>query len=87
MKIEPNIVKDEERNVYYVCLYYGKNEKGKPSKEYVTAPSLKEAKRILREHKKQMQAGTAVAPVKDTLSDYTKEYIPIMWRILAKYLV
>ena len=75
IKVEANISKDEERNVYYVCLYYGKTNDGKPNKSYVTASSLKEERRILRDHKKQKEAGLAVPPVKDTLSDYTKDYI------------
>lgn len=66
IRIEANISKDEERNLYYACLYYGKSDDGKPKKSYVTASSLKEARRILREHNKQKQAGTAVPPVKDT---------------------
>ena len=42
IRIEKNISKDEERNVYYINLYYGKDAAGKTVHEYVTSKSLRD---------------------------------------------
>ena len=74
-KIEKNIAWDDVRNVYYVTLNFGKDANGKYNKKCVTCTSKKEARQRLREHNAKMEAGTAVHPVKDTLADYTRDFI------------
>lgn len=73
--IEKNIALDDERELYYVTLQWGKNKDGKYEKTTKTAHSKKEARRILREHERERAAGTAIAPVKLTLVDAVEAYI------------
>ena len=74
-KVEKNIAWDDKRECYYVTLYFGKQPDGKIPKKYVTTTNKKEAQRILRDHNKLMEAGTAVVPVQKTLVEYATEYI------------
>lgn len=74
-KIDKNIAWDDERELYYVTLYFGKQSDGRTIKKTVTATSKKEAQKKLREHNKKMEAGTAVAPSKVTVSAYTENFI------------
>ena len=83
-KIEKNIAWDDVRNVYYVTLNFSKDANGKYNKKCVTCSSKKEARQLLREHNAKMEAGTAVHPVKDTLADYTRDFIDYKATSLAK---
>lgn len=73
--IETNISYDDERKTYYVTLNWGKNSEGKYEKTTVTTGNKREARKILAEHKKKMAAGTAMPPVKETLSSAVETYI------------
>ena len=84
IKVEKNIAWDDKRECYYVTLNYGKGQDGKNKKEQVTCSSKKEARAILKEHLKKMEAGTAVIPVKDTLADFTKAFIDYKATTLEK---
>ena len=84
IRIETNIAWDDKRKRYYVTLNYGKGEDGKNKKKVVTCSSKKEARQILKEHNKQMEAGTAVIPAKDTLADCTKAFIDYKATMLEK---
>lgn len=84
IRIETNIAWDDKRKRYYVTLNYGKGEDGKNKKKVVTCSSKKEARQILKEHNKQMEAGTAVIPAKDTLADCTKAFIDYKATTLEK---
>lgn len=83
-KVEKNIAYDDVKGLYYVTLYFGTGETGKPIKKTVTTTSKKEAQRTLREHNRQKEAGTAVPPAKDTLAEYTKDYINFKATILEE---
>ena len=74
-KIEKNIAWDDIRELYYITLYFGKQADGKAVKKTVTATSKKEAQKILREHNRKMEAGTAVVPNKTTFEAYAKDFI------------
>ena len=74
-KVEKNIAKDDVNGLYYVTLYYGVDEKGKPIKKTETTTSVKEARKILKEHNRKREAGLAVPPVKNSLSDVTRDFI------------
>ena len=73
--IETNISYDDERKTYYVTLNWGKNSEGKYEKTTVTTGNKREARKILAEHKKKMAAGTAMPPVKETLSAAVESYV------------
>lgn len=74
-KIEKNIAWDDVRKLYYITLYFGKQANGKPVKKTATATSRKESQKILREHNRKMDAGTAVVPNKTSLAEYAKDFI------------
>ena len=82
--IEKNIAYDDVRKLYYVTLVWGMQENGKYKKTTKTTRNKKEAKQILRDHEKAMAAGTAVAPVKNTLVDAVEAYIRYKELDLAK---
>ena len=44
-RVEKNIYKDDQRNLYYVSLYYGRDENGNKVHKQKTATSLREAKK------------------------------------------
>ena len=82
--VEKNIAWDNVRNCYYVTLNYGKDNDGKYIKNTVTCKSKREARIILREHHKKMEAGTAVLPAKDTLADCVRTYIDFKETMLSQ---
>jgi len=73
--VEKNISKDTERNIYYVCLNWGKGSDGKYHKTYETTSNLKEARRILKRHQEERASGKAVLPVRETLVTFVDEFI------------
>lgn len=84
IKVEKNIAWDDKRECYYVTLNYGKGNDGKNKKEQVTCSSKRDARAILKDHLKKMEAGTAVIPAKDTLADCTKSFIDYKATTLEK---
>lgn len=74
-KVHPNIAYDDVKGTYYVTLYYGLDENGKPKKSSKTAKTISEAKRILKEHESQRTTGTSCAPSSLTLSSYIDTYL------------
>lgn len=84
IKVEKNIAWDDKRECYYVTLNYGKGKDGKNKKEQVTCSSKRDARAILKDHLKKMEAGTAVIPAKDTLADCTKSFIDYKSTTLEK---
>jgi len=74
-KVVKNISKDEERDLYYVCLNWGKGADGKYVKTYVTATNKARAKEILKKHEADRAAGKTVLPTKLSLSAATEQYI------------
>ena len=84
IKVEENIAWDDKRECYYVTLNYGKGKDGKNKKEQVTCSSKRDARAILKDHLKKMEAGTAVIPAKDTLADCTKSFIDYKSTTLEK---
>ena len=84
IKVEKNIAWDDKRECYYVTLNYGKGKDGKNKKEQVTCSSKKDARAILKEHLRKMEAGSAVIPAKDTLADCTKAFIEYKATMLAE---
>ena len=74
-KIDKNIAYDDVRKLYYVTLVWGIQPNGKYKKTTKTTRNKKEAKQILKEHEKAMAAGTAVAPVKETLAEIVDQYL------------
>lgn len=83
-RVKKNIAYDDVRKTYYVYLHWGKNENGKSIDTTVTCKSLKAAEKILKQHQKEMAAGTAVVPVKNTLVDAVEAYIRYKELDLAK---
>lgn len=81
---EKNISWDDQKKCYYVTLYFGTKENGKPDRGYATTTSLKEARQILKEHNRKKAAGIAVPPVKNTLSDVTRDFIAYKATSLAE---
>ena len=83
-KIEKNIYRDEERNLYYVTLFYGTDQNGKKIKKTQTTTSIKEARKIRNDHNKKRAAEELVMPVDDTLVKYVSEYIDYKALTLAE---
>lgn len=83
-RVKKNIAYDDVRKTYYVYLHWGKDENGKSKDTSETTKNLKEAEKILKKHQKEMAAGTAVMPVKNTLVDAVEAYIRYKELDLAK---
>lgn len=58
--IERNISYDNTRGVYYVCLDGGRNEFGERCRGYRTAPSLRDARKLLRDFDSKRSQGRMV---------------------------
>ena len=82
--VEKNISYDDVKKKYYVTLYYGVSESGKPIKSTITTTSKKDAQSLLREHKRKQEAGTAIPPQKNSLAEITKDYISFKATTLAE---
>ena len=74
-KVYPNIAYDDNKQLFYITLYYGLDSNGKPKKASKTAKTITEAKRILKEHECKRTAGAACAPSSLQLSEYVETYI------------
>ena len=83
-RVDKNIAKDDTNGLYYVTLYYGVNDNGKAIKKYATATSIKEARNILRDHNRKREAGLAAPPIKNSLSDVTRDFIAYKATSLAE---
>ena len=83
-RVEKNIYKDDQRNLYYVSLYYGRDENGNKVHKQKTATSLREARKIRNEHAKKKAAEELVMPVNDTLVKYVADYIDYKALTLAE---
>lgn len=70
-KVEPNIYLDEERKLYYVSLYYGRDIK----QEWATAKSKSEAREILYKHKAAVAEKRATPKARVTLAEHLGWYL------------
>ena len=81
--VEKNISYDSLRQVYYVCLDAGLDLSGKRCRCYRTAPSLRQARKLLRAFCDQKERGHPIRPTSQTLEqwlDYWLEEIIIPTR-------
>jgi len=77
-RIERNISYDDERELYYVTLNFGKDESGKQVKSTKTFKNKLDARRALRENETAKDRGAVTMPSSVTLSqwlDYWMEAI------------
>jgi len=70
IKIENNIYYDDERELYYVYMDYGKDSNGKRIRKQPTFKSKSEAKRALKEFEANKTKGTLVIPNDITLKEW-----------------
>lgn len=68
--IEKNIYYDEEKNLYYVYMDYGKDETGKRIRKQPTFKNKADAKRLLKEFEANKTKGTLIKPNSETLEDW-----------------
>lgn len=68
--IEKNIYFDEEKQLYYVYMDYGKDENGKRIRKQPTFKNKSEAKKALKEFEANKTKGTLVKPKSDTVEDW-----------------
>lgn len=68
--VERNISYDSLRNVYYVCLDAGRDPSGKRCRCYRTAPTLREARKLLRAFCDQKNRGHVIRPTSQTLGQW-----------------
>lgn len=69
-KVEKNISRDDEKNLYYVNMDYGKDESGKRNKSTKTFKTLPEARKALKEFEADKTKGTLITPKKTTLDEW-----------------
>jgi integrase len=77
-RIERNIDYDNETKLYYIHLYYGKDNAGKRMRKMKKANTLKIARSILSQHEVDMINGNTIMPQETTLKewlDYWMDYI------------
>lgn len=74
-RVEKNISYDDVKKLYYVTLYYGKNEDGKSIKKYQTHKKLSEARKALKEHDADKTKGLLVMPNETTLNDWLNDWL------------
>lgn len=74
-KVEKNIAWDTEKKAYYVTLYYGRNSNGKAIRKTRTVSNLKDAKKILKDHNRQIAAGTAIPPSPELFTQYAENFL------------
>lgn len=77
-KVESNISYDEDRQLYYVYMDYGRDENGKRIKKYVTYPTLAAARRGLREFRAELDTHQQVAPRSMTLDQWLEYWMEIV---------
>lgn len=69
-KIERNIAFDEDRKRFYITLQYGKGDDGKQIKQYQTAKTITEARRVLRAHEAARDKGAVIFTSNETLAEW-----------------
>lgn len=73
--VERNISYDNVRGVYYVCMDAGRDERGERCRCYRTAPSLREARKLLREFESRRAQGRVVRPTTRTLRQWLEYWM------------
>lgn len=73
--VERNISYDNVRGVYYVCLDAGRNEFGERCRSYRTAPSLRDARKLLRDYENKRIQGHIVRPSTKTLRQWLEYWM------------
>lgn len=69
-KVERHISFDEDKNLYYVLFYSGKDSSGKDIKSTKTFTNKQDAKKALREFEANKAKGTAITPSLIKFQDY-----------------
>lgn len=73
--VERNISYDNVRGVYYVCMDAGRNEHGERCRCYRTAPSLRDARKLLRDFENKRNQGRIVRPTTRTLRQWLEYWM------------
>ena len=73
--IEKNIYYDDVKDVYYVNLYFGKDENGKPIKKTKTFSKRSEARNELKLHEANKTKGTLIAPKDTTVKEWLQYWM------------
>ena len=73
--VERNISYDNIRGVYYVCMDTGRNERGQRCRCYRTAPSLRDARKLLRDFENKRNQGRIVRPTTRTLRQWLEYWM------------
>lgn len=68
--VEKNIYYDEEKELYYVYMDYGKDKSGKRIRKQPTFKTKAEAKKALKEFEADKTKGTLVKPNTDTVGEW-----------------
>lgn len=70
-----NVSYDDIKNLFYVTLYYGTDESGKPIKKIQTCKTKNEAKNILKKFEGEKVKEQVVKPKDDTLEDWLNYWL------------
>ena len=73
--VERNISYDNIRGVYYVCLDQGRNERGERCRSHRTVPSLRDARRLLRDFESRRHESRAVRSTSKTLQQWLEYWL------------
>ena len=73
--VERNISYDNIRGVYYVCLDQGRNEHGERCRSYRTVPSLRDARRLLRDFESKRHENRIVRSTSKTLQQWLEYWL------------
>ncbi len=76
--VEKNIYFDEEKNLYYVYMDYGKDENGKRIRKQPTFKSKSEAKKALKEFEANKTKGMLVKPKSETVGEWLTYWLTII---------
>ncbi len=74
-KVEKNIAYDDEKNLYYVNLDYGKNDSGKRIKSTKTFTKIQDARQALKEFEANKTKNTIVFPSSIKFKDYATYWL------------
>ena len=76
-KVAKNIAYNDVKKKYYVTLYFGIGEDGKPIKSTKSVRTSSEAKRVLKEHEASVVYNDATPPNTQTLAEYIDTYVDL----------
>jgi len=73
--VERNISYDDIRQMYYVCMDSGRDEQGRRCRAYQTAPTLKQARALLRKFESERLQNRITPPSTRTLREWLEYWL------------